>query len=519
MDNVNIKEKVIKKSKNGLFKIVFSRLGLILLFFFIQICLIYSLINYLSNALPHIIGGHLLLSVIMVFYIVNMKMDSLSKITWMVMIVTLPVFGTLFFWFTRLEFGHRILKHKVIHLVDISGGLIKNEKIKYINEEVKSIANYINRSGHFPIYSECKVTYFPNGQDKFQNMLEQLEKAENFIFLEYFIIDEGLMWNTILEILERKVKEGVDVRVMYDGSCAFTTLPYAYPEKLNKKGIKCKMFAPMTPFISTHYNYRDHRKILVIDGKVAFNGGINLADEYINRIKRFGYWKDTAVMVEGEAVKSYTLMFLQMWNVSEEKDIEFEKYLNVPADKFSDCKGYVIPYGDIPLDDKKVGESVYMDILNRANKYVHIISPYLILDPVMESAIKFAAERGVDVKLILPGIPDKKTPYALAKTHYRSLMDSGVKIYEFTPGFTHAKNFVSDDIKAVVGTINLDYRSLYHHFECATYLYKVDCIKDIEDDFQDTLNKCKMVTYEDIRKEKITVKLTGFIMKILAPLM
>ena len=257
---------------------------------------------------------------------------------------------------------------------------------------------------------------------------------------------------------------------MYDGMCEMSTLPVDYWKLLNAEGIKAKAFSPIRPVVSSHYNYRDHRKILVIDGKVAFNGGVNLADEYINRRERFGHWKDTAILLRGPAVKSFTLMFLQMWYVGAENP-DYESFL-VEAEPVPEAKGYVMPYCDSPLDKEKVGETVYMDILNRATDYVHIMSPYLILDGELETALCFAAKRGVDVKLILPGIPDKKVPYDLAKTHYTHLTEAGVKIYEYTPGFVHAKVFVSDGIKATVGTINLDYRSLYHHFECATYLYK-----------------------------------------------
>ncbi len=350
-----------------------------------------------------------------------------------------------------------------------------------------------------------------------------LEQAEHFIFLEYFIIDEGLMWGEVLEILARKAKEGVDVRLMYDGTCEFVLLPHKYLKLLRELGIKCKVFAPVSPFISTHYNYRDHRKILVIDGYTAFNGGVNLADEYINRVQRFGHWKDTAVMLKGEAVKSFTLMFLQMWNI-DEKTLEFPKKFIFPAtvskgNAAEKAGGYVVPYGDWPLDNDKLGERVYMDILNRALRYVYIMTPYLILDGEMETALKYAAERGVDVAVILPGIPDKKIPYALAKTHYKSLLESGIRIYEYTPGFVHAKVFVSDDREAVVGTINLDYRSLYHHFECATYMYGTDCISDIKSDFQSMLSKCRHVTPETVKKEKWMVKLTGVLMKVASPLL
>jgi cardiolipin synthase len=326
------------------------------------------------------------------------------------------------------------------------------------------------------------------------------------------------MWGSILDILIRKAAEGVEVRVMYDGMCEMSTLPVDYFKLLEAQGIHAKAFSRIKPLVSSHYNYRDHRKILVIDGKVAFNGGVNLADEYINRIERFGHWKDTAVMIKGPAAKSFTLMFLQMWNFSEENP-DYDTWMSLPEYVAEDAKGYVMPYCDSPLDKYKVGEAVYMDILNRATDYVHIMSPYLILDGELETALCYAAQRGVDVKLILPGIPDKKVAYSLAKTHYKQLYGAGVKIYEYTPGFVHAKVFISDDIKAVVGTINLDYRSLYHHFECATYMYKTDCIADIEKDFRETLNKCRKVTIESIADEKFSFLVTGKLAKMLSPLM
>jgi cardiolipin synthase len=305
---------------------------------------------------------------------------------------------------------------------------------------------------------------------------------------------------------------------MYDGMCEMSTLPAGYAKLLEAKGIHAKAFSPIRPVVSSHYNYRDHRKILVIDGKVAFNGGVNLADEYINRIERFGHWKDTAVMLKGPAAASFALMFLQMWNIGSDK-ADYDKWLSLPVYEAADAHGYVMPYCDSPLDKYKAGEAVYMDILNRATDYVHMMSPYLILDGELENALCYAAQRGVDVRLILPGIPDKKIAYSLAKTHYKVLHEAGVKIYEYTPGFVHAKVFVSDDIKAVVGTINLDYRSLYHHFECATFMYRTDCIPEIEADFQDTLAKCREVTDESIKKETIMYKLTGRLAKMISPLM
>ena len=324
------------------------------------------------------------------------------------------------------------------------------------------------------------------------------------------------MWGSILKILADKAKEGVEVRVMYDGMCEIQLLTWDYPNRLEKLGIKCKPFSPITPLVSTHYNYRDHRKILIIDGKTAFNGGINLADEYMNRTHPFGLWKDTAVMVKGQAAQSFTLMFLQMWNLTETEP-QWDQYIVSCPDK--PTRGYVMPYSDCPLDEYKIGESVYIDILNRARRYVHIMTPYLILDNELETALKFAAQRGVDVKLILPGIPDKKIIYALTKSYYKYLINAGVKIFEYTPGFVHAKVFVSDDEKAVVGTINLDYRSLYHHFECATYMLGTECIADIEEDYMKTLSVCKKVTNETIKHEKLGYKIAGPIIKLIAPLM
>jgi cardiolipin synthase len=282
-------------------------------------------------------------------------------------------------------------------------------------------------------------------------------------------------------------------------------------------GIKCQAFAPLEPFVSTHYNYRDHRKILVIDGHTAFTGGVNLADEYINRCEKYGHWKDTAVMLRGEAVRSFTVMFLQLWS-ADLRSPEYHKFVAAPVPERK-AAGFVMPYSDSPLDNDRVGEQVYIDILNRAKKYVHIMTPYLILDQQMENALCYAARRGVDVRIILPGIPDKRSAYCLAKTHFAALNEAGVKLYTYTPGFVHAKSFVADDTEAVVGTINLDYRSLYHHFECAVYLHGCDAVADIEADFLATQKHCRPVTRQTIREEKWTVRLTGFVLKTIAPLL
>lgn len=524
MENVGMR--LLKRGKRGIFRAVFSRGGLFIALLLLQMLIPLTLYGRFQDFATHYYGWITFVYIVAVIYLLNSSIDPSAKLTWLILIMVAPAFGIGMLIYTKLDVGHRAIKDRVEKIDEDTRTCIGQrseviEKLKAESPETFALAQYIQRGGCHPVYENNQVKYYSSGEEKFKDLLKELENAKHFIFLEYFIIEEGVMWGKVLDILAKKAKEGVDVRLMYDGTCEFSTLPHDYPKRIKSLGIQCKMFAPATPFLSTHYNYRDHRKIVVIDGHTAFTGGINLADEYINLVNKHGHWKDSAIMVKGEAVKSFTLMFLHLWNVDEKavniKD--FDRHLSLPVGKFIDSRGYVIPYGDCPLDKDKTGEMVYMDILNRAEKYVHIMTPYLILDGEMETAIKFAAERGVDVSIIMPGVPDKKSAFALAKTHYKELLDAGVKIYEYTPGFVHSKVFVSDDIKAVVGTINLDYRSLYHHFECAAYLFGTDCIADIEKDFIETREKCSLVTYETIKKEKLIVKLRGQLLKAVAPLL
>ncbi len=515
--------RLLKRGRRGLWRAVFSRAGLITLFLLLQFALLLVLYGYLQDFMPHYYSFSLIFTGVMGLLLINSNHEPNAKLTWMLVILLLPVFGGLLYLYTQSDLGHRILRNRYSAVTrDTRDSLPQSvDTLVHLADEapeMRGLARYVNRSGCFPVYDETRVQYFPLGDELFPRLLEELEKAEKFIFLEYFVVDEGEMWGRILEILARKAARGVDVRLMYDGTNEFFTLPRNYPKRLAALGIRCRVFAPVMPFVSTHYNYRDHRKILVIDGKTAFTGGVNLADEYINRVRRFGHWKDSAVMLQGDAVRSFTLMFLQMWNL-EEGAVEERELLSAPVEPCPAAKGFVMPYADCPLDRERVGEWVYLDILNRARNYAYIMTPYLILDGEMETALKFAAERGVDVRLILPGIPDKRLPYALAKTHYRSLLASGVRIYEYTPGFVHAKVFVSDDREATVGTVNLDYRSLYHHFECGAYLHHTDCIPAIRADFVKTQEKCRSVTPETLRQEKLRVKLEGALMKVLAPLL
>ena len=515
--------RLLKKGRRGLLRAVFSRAGLILILVLLQLILLIALFGRLQSFLPHYVTFSAVFSGVMALYLLNSRQDPSTKLTWIIVIMLFPALGALLYIYTRSDLGHRLLRDRFLLLTESTRNRIpQNEdtagRFHADAPDAVGLARYVNRTGCYPVYDRCAVTYYPLGDELFPVLLEELEKAQHFIFLEFFIIDEGLMWGRVLETLARKAAEGVTVRVLYDGSCEFFTLPRDYPKRLSLLGIECKTFAPIRPFVSTHYNYRDHRKILVIDGKVAFTGGVNLADEYINERKRFGHWKDAAVRLVGPAARSFTLMFLQMWNVNE-KEPDFGAFLDAPAEAQGEASGFVMPYSDCPLDEERVGEWVYMDILNRAQRYVYIMTPYLILDGEMETALKFAAERGVDVRLILPGIPDKRLPYALARTHYASLLRSGVKIFEYRPGFIHSKVFLSDDREAVVGTINLDYRSLYYHFECALWMRNVNCLEPIRQDFLETQSFCRQVDAEALRKLSWATRLLGAIMKVIAPLM
>ncbi len=541
---------IASKWKSGLLSLIFSRFALIFGMLVLEAAVILMIWSMFDEMLTKLSAwGITAVGIGTLLYLINTDIDATGKITWMLIIAVLPFFGALFYFWTRMEFGHRRIAARVRQITDLSRDTLQQDedvykRLKRADRDSASIASYTVKAGNFPVYENTKVTYFPFGQDKFEALLVRLEGAKKFIFLEYFIIQEGYMWGKILEILSRKVQEGVEVRVLFDGTNFLSKVPADYHERLRSLGIQCRVWSPLRPIITSSYNYRDHRKILVIDGEVAFNGGVNLADEYINRTHPYGVWKDTAVMVEGEAVTSFTLMFLTTWNASSvspgerqkkrlseeerkavEEDIKastresINSYFpqQVPVPRGSG--GFVLPYGDSPLDEYKVGEMIYMDVLNTAEDYVYMMSPYLILDGELETALKFAAQRGVDVRLILPGVPDKKAVFALAKATCKSLIKGGVKIYTYTPGFVHAKVFVSDDRKAIVGTINLDYRSLYHHFECATYMVDTGCVSDIKEDYFKTLEDCEEITLETLRNESIITKATGAVLKMIAPML
>lgn len=491
--------------------------------FIIQIAVIvFFIFQYKGNFLYFYLGS-LALSIAIVFIIINNKSNPSYKIAWIIPVFIFPIFGGLFY---LLYGGNKLSTREklkmVIQNIKMTNSLKQDNKIMeslgkediYAQNQSKYILDYAK----CPVYNNTETTYFKIGEEKYEALLSELEKAEKFIFLEYFIIQEGKMFNSILEILERKAKEGVDVRLIYDDVGCLVTLPHNYHKKLEKKGIKCRVFNPIKPFFTRRLNNRDHRKIAVIDGNVGFTGGINLADEYINEYEKHGYWKDAAIMLKGDAVWNLTIMFLSMWDYIDNIDENYLRFKPSKDKKYS-SKGYVQPFDDSPLVNEPIGETVYLNLINKAKKYIYINTPYLIIDNEMATALKIASKSGVDVKIVTPYIPDKVFVHAVTKSYYESFIKDNIEIYEFTPGFMHAKTFVVDDEYAVVGSINLDFRSLYLHYECGVWLYNTDSIKDIKEDYLKTLEKCHKVTIQECKNTSKIKKFFRLVIRLFAPLL
>ena len=458
-----------------------------------------------------------ILGLLLVFGLIRNSKNYSYTLPWIIILLLFPLIGTLLFLIIgNNKYKSELLKNIVKSENDSKKYLIQDKNIRKEIDNNSKI-RYITDFAKYPVSKNNDVEYYPLGEIAFPKMLEELKKAENFIFFEYFIVAHGKMWNSILEILEQKAKSGVDVRVMYDDLGCISTLSSTYPKELEEKGIKCIVFNKLNPVAGVIMNNRDHRKILVIDGKVAFSGGINIADEYINTFPKYGHWKDNAIKVSGDAVWNYTVMFLSIWNAFKKEDNDFTKFKYDFKDKVLN-NGYVVHYAETPLDSEITGEDIYLNIINQANKYVYIFTPYLIIDTDMINSLTLAAKRGVDVRIVIPGIPDKKIVYTLSESYVETLVKGGVKVYKYTPGFVHSKVFVSDDYIATVGTINMDYRSLYLHFECGAYLENVDVIKDIKADLENSIKE----SHEVSEKEAAPNLLIGIwqaILRLIAPLM
>ena len=514
---------MIRKILNKLRSFLFSRVVVVSLLLIMQVAFFVVLLSRLSQYFIVVSAALEILSIIVSLVVFNSNLNPSYKLAFIVPIMLFPLFGGLFYITVgrprvSSRFGRRLhgVEEKIHSTLLLEAPSIQLSKLP---SNLLSQSIYLTQAG-FPPFENTDTTYYKSGEEKFEAIIRALESAKRYIMLEYFIIAEGEMWNRVLEILERKVKEGVEVRVIYDGLGCLFTLHTNYSKYLNEKGIHCVEFNPYVPILTSLMNNRDHRKILVTDGHTGFMGGVNLADEYINVIEKHGHWRDSAIKLHGEAVWSMVTMFISMWSGVTGEELEISRYRPLPEEISVESTGIVQPYSDSPLDSALVGEMVYLNMINRANRYIYICTPYLIIDNETSTALLLAAQSGVDVRIMTPHIADKWYVHLISRAHYPHLVKGGVKIYEYTPGFVHSKTFVSDDAVATVGTVNLDYRSLYLHFECGVWMANTASVVDIREDFLNTLEQCEQITLDSpIMNARFPKRLARAILKIFAPLM
>jgi len=480
------------------------RLLIVFLLFLVQIAIIIFGIIYIRDYYPFIYLFFLSISVVVVLFIIGNRSNPSYKISWLVLILIFPVFGG----FLYLLFGNKKMNRRQKKMVTEMHVLIEEatksteevlHHLQHENLDAHKQSTYIKNATGFGPYQNSHLEYFSSGEACLDTLLKELKKAKKYIFIEYFIVAEGQIWSQIIDILKTKVQEGVDVRLIYDDMGSIASVPHNFDRRLNEIGIKTYAFNRFLPFLNARINNRDHRKMLIIDGVIAFTGGINLADEYFNLKNRFGYWKDNVLMIQGHAVRSMALMFLTFWSVLSGKFEDFEPFLLENKQLKIVDEGVIQPYADTPLDDEAVGENVYLNMMGRAKKRIYITTPYLILDNEMAIAFCNAAKQGVDVRIVTPGIPDKKIVFQVTRSYYRRLLEAGVKIYEYIPGFLHQKVFLADNDFLTIGTINLDFRSLYLHFENGVWIYKSPIIKDVDEDFVNILSNSRQVSIADTK--------------------
>ena len=506
-------------------QLITSRCVIVAALMALQLLAIYCMTLIFQDQFVYFYAACKVISICIVLYIINNNSNPAYQIAWLIPICVLSIFGSLLYLiFGKSQASKRAQKRmrkmdtRYKREIDQREGALA--KLRAEDEEAALQSNYLQQAAGVPPYQNTETTFFPTGESQFAAMVEAMQKAQRFIFLEFFIINKGMVWDTVLSLLAQKAKEGVDVRVMYDDVGCMFTLPADYDKQLEQMGIKACVFNRFKPILSPRFNNRDHRKICVVDGNVGFTGGINLADEYINAIEKYGHWKDCGVSLKGEAVWSLTVMFLSAWNDIRKENEDFGRFrpLLLPMEPVK-AEGYVQPFTDTPLDNEAVGETVYLNLVNRAKHYVYISTPYLIPGNEMITALCTAAKSGVDVRIVTPHIPDKEFVHALTRSYYPVLVEAGVRIYEYTPGFIHAKTFVVDDAYGVVGTINLDYRSLFLHYECAAWMYRTQAVMQLKEDYLPMLDRCEEITLESCRNRPWYTRLRHSILRVFAPLM
>lgn len=507
-----------KKVKNSINRLIF-----VLLTFIIQTAWIVVQLIKLNEYSTVISAITTVVSVATVVYIYIKEDCSDVKLAWIMLILIFPIMGLALF----LLYGSPdATKRKYIRSEQINRKFSiwthqDSEVLKRLEESNELAANqsrYITKYGRNPLYQNTDVKFYKEAADGFEAQLADLEKAEKFIFMEYHAIEDAEAFGRLKEVLARKAAEGVEVRIFYDDVGSIGFINPGFIKEMREQGIQCRIFNRIIPVLQIFMNNRDHRKITVIDGKVGFTGGYNLADEYFNIVNPYGYWKDTGVRLEGDAVLSLTVMFLQMWNFIENTDTSYRQYLQ-PYKYQAKETGFIQPYADTPLDNEALGENIYMNMIKNAKHYIYFMTPYLILSNEMIRELTLAAKRGVDVRIITPGIPDKKVIYRVTRSYYSVLMTSGIKIYEYMPGFCHAKQCVCDDELAIVGTINLDYRSMYHHFENAVWMYRTSVVKEIKADFEESIKQSREVTEQFIREQNILIRIGNAFLRLFSTLL
>lgn len=497
------------------------------LIFLLLLLIQYFLIKYIYNqaTILYIYSNWIFeaIKITSALYIVNKQDNPAYKISWLLLIMFFPIIGLILYFITGNIKLPKFIQNKVTKIIRRTHKLLTfnqtiEDEIKELDKRVYNSFTYLKNTCALPVYRNTSAKYFATGESYFESMLEDLKKAKKYILIEYFIISEGIIFNQIYKILEEKANQNVQVYILYDGIGSMINLPKQLRKKHKTNNIHIKAFNEISPIITTYINDRDHRKMTIIDGKIGYTGGINIGDEYANIEKKYGHWKDTGIKVEGNPVFTYVVMFLRLWELTTKEKLDYT-FFETPTKELKKEDGFVMPYGDGPHNKFNPAENIYIDTLNKAKDYVYITSPYLVIDNEMLTALCNTALSGVDVRIMIPGIPDKKIVYIASKSYYPELLKAGVKIYEYTPGFLHSKTFISDDEISIVGSINLDYRSLYLHYELATYFYKSKINKQIKKDFEEMIKVSNEITNKNYKKPNLIIRVFEAVLRALSPMM
>ncbi len=498
-----MKRHSLKKHAKRLFR---SRLFITVLLFVLQILLLTAL----SDLLPRLLIR--LLSIATVFWILSHDDDPSYKISWTLLILLIPLPGCLFY----LLFGNKRFGFNMKKQLDAYTAAQISEFSHTASLSIPSpLASYLCRQGAM-LHEHCSADYFPSGEALFTQLLEDISQARRFIFLEYFIIDEGALWSSMLNILEEKARQGVEIRILYDDAGCLSTLPESSDTDLRQRGIHCAVFNPIHPRLNTFLNYRDHRKLCIIDGEKAYTGGANIADEYVNLLEKHGHWKDCGIRIQGSSVENFTNLFLQLWQFSTGELPDRKHYLaECPVDS---CSGAVQPFGSDPMLSNSLARNVVLHCCNSARCHLWLMTPYLIPDSETLHSLQRSAQSGVDVRIIVPHVADKWYVHSVTRSFYLPLLESGVRIFEYTPGFIHSKVILSDDT-ALVSSINLDYRSFYLQFESAVAFYRHPVINNIQDDFLNTQEVSQEIHAEELLTQPVLLRFFRSLLRYFAPLM